>query len=157
MLNDDSPLLKYLIVGAIVGVTAYFVARPYFIRASDMEWDRTVATYPDQGPPQAYVHGRTNAPLEQCRFSLLWKAGEDKWLVYELDAHGATWDRYQLRQDGDNALGIIVNGKPAERYDVQKGELTHLASKQTDKTPTAVIHGTSLEHEAQWVYYSAGK
>lgn len=155
-MNTDSPLLKYLIIGAVVGIAAYFIARPYFVRASDMEWEHTVATYPDHGPAQAYVHGWTNAPLAQCRFSLLWKAGDDQWLVYDVEQNGAAWNRYQLRPEGE-LISVVANGKPVGLYDPKKGEYRHLDDKHVDKTPVAIIHGTNLDHEKQWDYYSGGK
>jgi hypothetical protein len=147
--------LKYLLIALLVGVGAYFLVRPFFIRASDLEWERTVATYPAQGAPQAVVHGWTNTPLEQCRFSLLWKTGDDKWLVYDLGP-GASWDRYQLRLEG-TALVIAANGKNVGLFTPDKGELLHVTDKRVDKAPTAVIHGAHLDHEKQWVYYTGGQ
>lgn len=155
-MNAMSRNLKYLLIGVVVGAAVYFLARPYFLRASEMAWEHTVATYPAQGAPQAIIHGWTNTPLEQSHFSLLWKAGDDKWLVYDLGQSGGAWSRYQILLEGD-ALIISADGKNVGVFNPAKGELLHVADKQVDKTPAAIIQGTNLDHEKQWVDYSGGK
>ncbi len=151
----SSNFVKWAVLGTVVGLAIFFLARPYLTGSSAVEWEQTVAVYPSPAAPQALVHGWAKTSLGACRFSLLWKDGDDQWLVYDLDQNGAPWDRYTFQQVGDELL-ISANGKGVAVFDPKKGELTNVHTKQTLKKPTAIIHGANLEHEAEWQPYRNG-
>ncbi|HVU39147.1 MAG TPA: hypothetical protein VHC95_12505 [Opitutales bacterium] len=151
----SSNFVKWAVLGTVVGLAIFFLARPYLTGSSEVEWEQTVAVYPSPAAPQAYVHGWSKTSLGACQFSLLWKAGDDQWLVYDLDQNGAQWDRYSFQEVGGELL-ISANGKGVAVYDPKKGEFTNVRTKHTEQTPKAVIHGANLEHEAQWQPYHGG-
>ncbi len=154
-MNPFAPSIwKMALFCSLMGLAVYFVARPFIPRASDLAWDQTVAAFPSRAAPQALVHGWAKSPLEGCHYSLLWKAGSDKWFVFELDRNGATWDHYQLRQEGETVM-VVRNGAVVGVLDPGKGEFDHIREKRVDKVPAAVIHADNLDHEAQWIYWDA--
>jgi len=144
---------KMALIAIVVGVVFYFTARSFFPHSSDRDWDQISAALPSPAAPQALVHGWTKSPLGEWRYTFLWKAGDDKWLVYEIDPKGAAWDKYLLRKEGESVY-IDCNGKVVGVFDPGKGEFNHVREKQVDKSPAAAIHAANLDHEAKWVYWS---
>jgi hypothetical protein len=148
-------LLKMAVLGSLVGVGTYFIARAFFVRASDLDWDQTAAVYPSPAAPEALVHGWTKTPLGDWRFSLLWKAAPDKWYVYDLDQAGTQWDHYAFRKDGES-LYVLCNGSVVGVLDPARSEFTHVREKKVDQRPAEAVHAANLDHEAQWVPWPGG-